>query len=168
MPIQIQDLLLYRRVVIHSRHSPGMLSFILSKSIVSKRFPAKYELLSPYGPMDYEGKVSQTGFRLHRIIGNRNSFLPFLYGKFKSSPHGTRIETYIVINPVAAVFILTVTIISTVLLLRGWIISGDFWGSINGMWIMVLIVYLLGLATFIDESRIAVRFLSDLFQETKE
>ena len=51
----------------------------------------------------YEGKVSNQGFEIQRIIYTRNSFLPVLYGKFVSEEIGTQVNAHIVVHPAALI-----------------------------------------------------------------
>ena len=47
----------------------------------------------------YQGKISDTGFEIHRIIHYRNSFLPYIKGRFESSPQGTLIHIKMGLHP---------------------------------------------------------------------
>jgi hypothetical protein len=164
MQIQLQNLLLYRRITINSQYPLHKARSIISKAIIHKRLPANQELLFPHGPMDYEGKVTDSGFRINRIVRSRNSFLPFLYGKFITTPKGTQIDTLIIINPIAAFILIGFVFLSTVFSLSDLIATKDFIGSISLTWLFVLLMYPLALGTFIDECKIAIRFLNQVFE----
>jgi WD40 repeat protein len=54
----------------------------------------------------YAGTISDSGFKIYRIIHYRNSFLPIIRGKFESSSEGTRIYVTMNLNPFVLAFLL--------------------------------------------------------------
>lgn len=53
----------------------------------------------------YEGKISDSGFEIRRVIHYRNSFLPAIRGQFEPSPSGTIVRIRMSLNPLVAVFL---------------------------------------------------------------
>jgi len=53
---------------------------------------------------EFEGSVSSSGFTISRAIRYRNSFLPYLYGKFVQTPHGVRVVVRMMIHPLVIAF----------------------------------------------------------------
>ena len=47
----------------------------------------------------FVGKVSDTGFRIARVVRGRDSFNPMLYGRFSRSHTGTRVKVFITLHP---------------------------------------------------------------------
>ena len=58
------------------------------------------ELASP----PFIGTVQDDSFRLRRDIRYRNSFLPLVWGRFISTPTGTRVSVTMFIHPLVALF----------------------------------------------------------------
>ncbi|MEA5471283.1 hypothetical protein [Spirulina sp. 06S082] len=54
----------------------------------------------------YAGKISHTGFEIHRVIQYRNSFLPNIHGHFESSLQGTNVRVTMSLHPFVTVFLL--------------------------------------------------------------
>ena len=54
----------------------------------------------------YAGTISDSGFKIYRIIHYRNSFLPIIRGKFESSKEGTKIHVTMNLNPFVMVFLI--------------------------------------------------------------
>ena len=53
----------------------------------------------------YEGKISESGFEIRRVIHYRNSFLPAIRGQFEPSPSGTIVRIRMGLHPVVAIFL---------------------------------------------------------------
>jgi hypothetical protein len=115
---------------------------------------------------EFEGTVSNSSFTISRAIRYRNSFLPFLYGKFVPSAQGVRVEVRMTMHPLVIAFtVLWFTVIASFLLL-----------SIGGMLTtlkidegillpigMLLFFYLMVFLGLGFEANEAERFLSNLF-----
>lgn len=54
----------------------------------------------------YEGKISTSGFEIHRIIHYRNSFLPMIQGRFESTAAGTTIHITMRLNSFVTAFLI--------------------------------------------------------------
>lgn len=52
----------------------------------------------------FEGKIDKQGFEIQKIIHNRNSFLPVLYGRIIPADRGSRIEIKLTLNILVGVF----------------------------------------------------------------
>src|SRR4030095_1988175 len=46
------------------------------------------------------------GFRIMRVVRGRDSFNPMLYGRFQTSPEGTRVRVVMTFHPIMWLFIL--------------------------------------------------------------
>jgi hypothetical protein len=80
------------------------------KSIVREK-PAFWESIQmawrkrdPASP-PFMGTVQDDSFRLRRDIRGRNSFLPMIWGRFISTPAGTRVCVTMFIHPLVALFV---------------------------------------------------------------
>jgi hypothetical protein len=53
---------------------------------------------------DFEGFVNEQGFKIQKIIHNRNSFLPVLYGNFVPTEKGTRVDVHLTMDVLIIIF----------------------------------------------------------------
>ncbi len=53
----------------------------------------------------YEGTISETGFKINRIIDYRNSFLPMIRGEFEHLPTGTLVRIKMGLHPFVIAFV---------------------------------------------------------------
>ena len=53
---------------------------------------------------EFEGSVNEQGFKIQKVIHNRNSFLPVLNGKFIQFEKGTKIEVRLSLDTLVLVF----------------------------------------------------------------
>lgn len=53
-----------------------------------------------------EGEVSGETFRVYRVIGYRNSFLPIVHGRLVPTAEGSRVEGVMTLHPFVLVFML--------------------------------------------------------------
>ena len=116
---------------------------------------------------EFEGTVSNSGFTMSRAIRYRNSFLPYLYGKFVPGAQGVRVEVRMTMHPLVIAFaalwftliggFLRLSIGSTLTTLK--IDEGTL--ILIGM---LLFFYLMVFLGFGIEASKAERFLSDLFE----
>jgi hypothetical protein len=58
----------------------------------------------------FEGKFSENGFRVKRVIHYLNSFIPILKGRFSRSLEGTTVTVQMIPHPISYFFVLAVTI----------------------------------------------------------
>lgn len=54
----------------------------------------------------YEGTISTSGFKIHRIIHYRNSFLPIIRGQFESTNAGTTVHITMQLNSFVTAFLM--------------------------------------------------------------
>jgi hypothetical protein len=73
-----------------------------ARRLAEQTEPKKWFRFSNKKP--FQGEVAETGFRIERIIGYRNSFLPVVQGTFKFQGDGTVIEIRMRLNLFVAVF----------------------------------------------------------------
>jgi len=64
------------------------------------------ERFTVYSEKPYEGELAQSEFRISRIIGYRNSFLPFSEGKVYPSDSGSKIRLVLRMHPFVNLFAL--------------------------------------------------------------
>ena len=85
--------------------TPDSLAIVLEKLAAhiepSKTF--RWSFSRDHAP--YEGRISDTGFEIHRIIHYRNSFLPIIRGRFDPLPNGTAIHITMGLHPVIIGFL---------------------------------------------------------------
>jgi len=77
------------------------LAAILSAKIARRQFRLFSKPSEPY-----VGTASQSGFKIQRVIGYRNSFLPVIVGRFGPRHDGTRIDVVQRLHYVVATFML--------------------------------------------------------------
>ena len=53
---------------------------------------------------EFEGFVTAQGFRIQKIIHNKNSFLPILYGKFIPTEKGTKVNVHLTMDVLVTIF----------------------------------------------------------------
>lgn len=85
----------------------------LPADVVLQRLAAEVEprrwFRSPFGKTPhkrFEGEITGERFRVNRIIGYRNSFLPQVAGSVRSDGLATVLEATLMLHPVVAVFML--------------------------------------------------------------
>ncbi len=86
----------YERFVIETRLTPGQVAERLREVTAPGR---RLRLRSSAGGKAFEGTVSDLEFRLTRVIGYRNSFLPVVRGRIEDAPDGARIEVSMRLHP---------------------------------------------------------------------
>ncbi len=118
---------------------------------------------------EYEGKVSQTGFRVNRKINYRNSFLPILYGKFIPTNYGTKVNIHMTMHPIVIVFCcvwcspLLGALWATV---KDMIFSNSPFDSVVFMPIgMLTFLYLMVFFSFGIEAKRSKNFMEKLFEK---
>ncbi len=145
----------YREITVFTPLSAEEAVAILSSNVIERRFRWTY---SDVG--QFEGVVSIDGFHINRVIGYRNSWLPFLRGSFKAVEGGTQVTVRMTVHPL-------VWVISTlycggsafgalVLILQGssgFICPGAFF----------LVGYLMTTLGFNFEADKAVTFIENVF-----
>jgi hypothetical protein len=91
----------YKRIVI-----PTSLTIEKSVNLVST-------VISPRRTIDtwlastnkeFEGTVNERGFKIQKVIHNRNSFLPVLHGKFFPTAKGIKIEAHLTLDTLILIF----------------------------------------------------------------
>jgi hypothetical protein len=93
----------YEKLTIHSPHSPQTLFDRLSHEVEARKLFRTRSLFSQPSVTPYEGTVSESGFKITRIINYRNSFLPVLRGRFIAEPPGTVVKITLSLHPAVAV-----------------------------------------------------------------
>jgi hypothetical protein len=86
MQEQPMNLLPYRKITIATK---------LTKQEVLQKISensAKADILNPYGSTLFSGTVNPEGFKIRRNINYKNSFIPFITGRFLSHENRTTLE----------------------------------------------------------------------------
>src|SRR6476661_6862487 len=65
---------------------------------------ARYGATREGGRTLFRGDVWDSGFRLTRVLGYRNGFVPLLVGRFESVPGGTRVTVSVRLTAWSAAF----------------------------------------------------------------
>ena len=116
---------------------------------------------------EFEGSVSEGGFTVSRAIRNRNSFLPYLYGKFVPTTDGVRVVVRMTLHPLVILFaIVWCTMIGSFMLpaLLGSLDKGPPDPMLLTPIAMLLFFYGMVFVFFGLEVGKAERFLKDLFE----
>lgn len=116
---------------------------------------------------NFQGKVSEEGFQIRRIIRSRNSFLPIIYGRFSPSVPGVRIEVTMKVQTGVLVFsILWLGFVGglAVFTLPKMLATGSIDSEGLVGWAMVLIFYLAVTISFGVEANKARKLLNRIFE----
>jgi hypothetical protein len=157
-------LLPYKRLVFESQFSKEEIIRRLLAEVASRRlsfgiFENRIE--------KFEGEVSETGFKISRILRYRNSFRPVVEGEFFPLVKGVRIEVRMRLQMIVMLF--SIVWLSFVAVGAGAIIFQiiSTGGFATGMFIpfgMLLFYLLLMTIGFGVEANKASRLLSDIFE----
>jgi hypothetical protein len=79
-------------------------SIVREKAAFWESFRMAWRPRDPASP-PFIGTVQDDSFRLRRDIRGRNSFLPMVWGRFISTPTGTRVGVTMFIHPLVALFV---------------------------------------------------------------
>jgi hypothetical protein len=119
---------------------------------------------------EFEGSVTQQGFKIQKIIHHRNSFLPILYGKFIPTENGTKVDVYLTLDVLMIIFVCVwLAGFGGVFLwlVRNSIITGkwdnDIWLTLAGMAFFYLWIFL-GFGLY---ARATEQFIINLFSSYK-
>jgi hypothetical protein len=92
----------------------------------------------------FVGKVSETGFRIARVVRGRDSYNPMLYGRFTRSANVTRVRVVLTLHPVVWILLIA----WSVFLVRQIIVHPEPVG-----WAFVLFPWVLGVPFFFRGAR---------------
>lgn len=138
------------------------LSSRLAGSVEPKRW-----LRSGRGERPFEGTVEDEGrFRIQRVIGYRNSFLPTLAGTVERTPGGSRIRGTMTMSPLVGIFIV-IWLLGVLFFASPFLIAPrEAAASPDPLWVapvgMFLFGWLLVSGAFTFESRQAHRLLRQI------
>jgi len=107
----------------------------------------------------FTGIVDDDSFRVRRDIRYRNSFLPLVWGRFISTPTGTRVNVIMFIHPLVALFMV---------FWLGIVGHGAFRGASNSpiVWGMFVFGIALTVGGFVPEAIKAKRIISQALHDT--
>ena len=129
--------------------------------------PVKYRFFSNNPSRIYEGNIQGNIFKINRIIGYRNSFLPRINGVVSGELDGTAVKVKMNIHPAAAVFIavfFSFFLFGWMIALASAILNGKFEiGLLFGI-VLILFPYALTMGGFKFESLKTKENLKELFQ----
>ena len=148
----------FDRFVIESPLAPGRAAAELASNVEPKRW-----IRFRRGPSAFEGEVTETDFRISRMIGYNNAFLPQIHGGFERSPHGTRVSGTMRLHPLVLVFI---AVWSGMAILIGFFNLQD--GPLTPLSFapvgMIALVWAVVCGVFTVEARIARRRLAKILE----
>jgi hypothetical protein len=105
------------------------------------------------------GIVDDDSFRVRRDIRYRNSFLPLVWGRFVSTPTGTRVNVIMFMHPLVALFMVF------------WLGTAGY-GAFRGVsgspivWGMFAFGVALTVGGFVPEAIMAKRLISEAMQDS--
>ena len=115
----------------------------------------------------FHGTVTPERFRINRIIGFYNSFLPNIYGRFHARDNGTQIEARITLHPfvICFFFVLLGLIVIGLITTDDWARATPFqiWRFFGAFGGFMLIFYAVGMFSFNREAQKARRFLKSVY-----
>jgi hypothetical protein len=153
-----------RRLVFESHLSKKEIIRRLMVEVASRRFGSG---IFERRAEQFEGEVSETGFKISRIIRYRNSFRPIIQGQFSPLVKGVRIEVSMRLH--MAVLIFSILWLSFVIAGAGAVIfqiisTGQFQGGMFIPFGLLLFYCLLVTIGFGVEANKATGLLKDIFE----
>jgi hypothetical protein len=97
----------YENFSLSSSKSIEDLVAILSQNVAQT---ASFSVFGKVHDKPFEGKFSENGFRVKRVIHYLNSFIPIVKGRFSRSLEGTTVTVKMFPHPISYFFIFAVTI----------------------------------------------------------
>jgi hypothetical protein len=97
----------YEHFSLSSRKSIKDLVTILSQNVAET---ALFSVFRKVHDKPFEGKFSENGFKLKRVVHYYNSFIPIVKGHFSLSSEGTNVSVQMFPHPISYFFVLAVTI----------------------------------------------------------
>jgi hypothetical protein len=153
----------FDRFVIHSPMSPTDALQAL-RSVVE---PGKFLRFSTAGAKAFQGTVDVSGFRITRIIGYRNSFLPVIVGTVTPAPGGSLVRIHM--RMIVFVMLFCCVWLTGVVSIGGNLIWRTSWAQVQAQPIclmpvgMMLFFLVLVNGGFWLEARKQKRMLTSLF-----
>ena len=112
----------------------------------------------------FEGKVAGNRFKIHRVTGYQNSFLPIIEGNFRRDGLGTMVAVNMrLVWPVIPIWIGIIVFLAWSSVSVDSPVAGPF-GVRMVMIAMTLVIYLVATVPFAIESRIAMKRLLELLR----
>ena len=112
----------------------------------------------------FEGKVAGSRFKIHRVAGYQNSFLPIIEGSFRRDGLATTVAVNMrLVWPVVPVWIAVIIFLAWSSVSVDSIVAGPF--AVRMVVVaMTLFIYLVATVPFAIESRIAMKRLLELLR----
>jgi hypothetical protein len=112
----------------------------------------------------FEGRVAGSRFKIHRVVGYQNAFLPIIEGNFRRDGLATMVAVNMrLVWPVVPVWIGIIVFLAWSSVSVDSPVAGPF-GVRMVVIAMTLFIYLVATVPFAIESRIAMKRLLDLFR----
>ena len=112
----------------------------------------------------FEGRVVGSRFKIHRVVGYQNSFIPIIEGSFRRDGLGTTIAVNMrLVWPVVPVWIGVIIFLAWSSVSVDSMVAGPF-GVRMVVIAMALFIYLVATVPFAIESRIAMKRLLELLR----
>jgi hypothetical protein len=115
---------------------------------------------------EFEGSVNEQGFKIQKIIHNRNSFLPVLYGKFVPTDMGTKVDIHLTMDRVVIIFVclwLAASGGAFLLLARGSMASGKWDNNTWSILVALVFFYLMIFFGYGFYAKTTEEFIMNLF-----
>lgn len=155
----------YKRITIQTSLSEQGAAEIVSGAISPPRpWPRRRHVPAA----DFEGTAFAGGFRFHRAIRHRNSFLPILNGRILPNEMGTLVEIRMMPHPAVLAFCIAwvgSAFFTMLLALIISLVSGEFQVWVLAPLGMLVFFYLLLFWGFGAETDRAEQFVYDLFED---
>jgi hypothetical protein len=112
----------------------------------------------------FEGKVAGSRFKIHRVVGYQNSFIPIIEGNFRRDGLGTMVAVNMrLVWPVIPVWIGIIVFLAWSSVSVDSPVAGPF-GVRMVVIAMTIFIYLVATVPFAIESRIAMKRLLELLR----
>lgn len=157
----------YKRFVISTSLTVEEVVHMISEAILPRRTLTTWHSSTT---KTFEGRVDNQGFEIQKIIHNRNSFLPVLYGRIIPTNKGSKIEVRLTLNILVGIFsVIWLLAMSGVFLLLAIIkannsnLSEYLWAPLAAIGLFLLVLSL-GFGTYTKETE---EFITNLFESHK-
>ena len=112
----------------------------------------------------FEGKIAGSRFKIHRVAGYQNSFLPIIEGNFRRDGPGTLVTLNMhIVWPVVPLWLGIIVFLVWSSVSVDSVVAGPFWVRVV-MIAMTLFIYLVATIPFAVEVRIAMKRLLELLR----
>jgi hypothetical protein len=151
----------FRKFEFSTPMSPAHASRVLQEIVEP---PRKWGLPSSTKRGYFEGKVAGSRFKIHRILGYQNSFIPIIEGNFRRDGLGTTVTLNMrLVWPVVPLWIGIIVFLAWSSVNVDSVVAGPFAVRVAVI-AMTAFIYLVATVPFAVEVRIAMKRLLELLQ----